>query len=136
MQWKPIANKYRKGTMKSTLQARVIKLVFKLVLNIFSNAQAPEGVKERVKLPNSNFINKHAKSEHKMYYIYFVSNIFLYCLKKFSAVPIGQSISCNFFTRQTVMYILHSMSCLIIAYISIFLCCMSINKRLPLFDPS
>ena len=23
MQWKPIANKYRKGTMKSTLQARI-----------------------------------------------------------------------------------------------------------------
>jgi hypothetical protein len=33
MQWKPIANKYRKGTMKSTLQARMLILLTNLLVN-------------------------------------------------------------------------------------------------------
>jgi len=40
MQRKPIANKYRKGMMKSTLQARVLRLVFLsnyIIYNIFNN---------------------------------------------------------------------------------------------------
>jgi len=32
MQWKPIANKYRKGMMKSTLQARVLSTFKQLFL--------------------------------------------------------------------------------------------------------
>jgi hypothetical protein len=35
MQWKPIANKYRKGMMKSTLQARVLRLFIFLLLKLF-----------------------------------------------------------------------------------------------------
>jgi hypothetical protein len=33
MQWKPIANKYRKGTMKSTLQARIFFIIYFLLLS-------------------------------------------------------------------------------------------------------
>jgi len=51
MQRKPIANKYRKGTMKSTLQART--LWYRFFGNFVLNVQAPKGVKERVKSPNS-----------------------------------------------------------------------------------
>jgi len=53
MQRKPIANKYRKGTMKSTLQART-----RLTLCVLCHAlvilcvHAPTGVKKRVKSPN------------------------------------------------------------------------------------
>ncbi len=51
MQRKPIANKYRKGTMKSTLHSTyATQLCFgTLALRI----QAPKGVKERVKSPYS-----------------------------------------------------------------------------------
>jgi len=57
MQRKPIANKYRKGTMKSTLQARMLRIYFHIVIFILLfdyysySIHAPKGVKERVKLP-------------------------------------------------------------------------------------
>jgi len=57
MQWKPIANKYRKGTMKSTLQPSVtfrynrIKLFCFFLL--YPSAHGPSGVKKRVKSPYS-----------------------------------------------------------------------------------
>jgi len=60
MQWKPIANKYRKGMMKSTLQARLFPKYIFLFLKIYFlyNIHAPKGVKERVKLSNyDTFIN-------------------------------------------------------------------------------
>ena len=52
MQWKPIANKYRKGTMKSTLHSTHAT---RNVIYHFTHysMQAPKGVKERVKSPYS-----------------------------------------------------------------------------------
>ena len=51
MQRKPIANKYRKGTMKSTLHSTyATQLRFG---NFALRIQAPKGVKERVKSPYS-----------------------------------------------------------------------------------
>jgi hypothetical protein len=59
MQRKPIANKYRKGTMKSTLQARLKKyasgpkIFFRRPLShIIIFRHASKGVKKRVKSPN------------------------------------------------------------------------------------
>ena len=55
MQRKPIANKYRKGTMKSTLHSTQAALIaarrFKHI-----GLQAPKGVKERVKSPYSEYV--------------------------------------------------------------------------------
>ncbi len=51
MQRKPIANKYRKGTMKSTLHSTYAT---QLCFGTFAlRIQAPKGVKERVKSPYS-----------------------------------------------------------------------------------
>lgn len=50
MQRKPIANKYRKGTMKSTLHSTcATQLIASAVYA--TSVQAPKGVKERVKSP-------------------------------------------------------------------------------------
>ena len=61
MQRKPIANKYRKGTMKSTLQARMF---LHFVYRVHIHMQAPKGVKQRVKSPNSTFNKKHKRFLH------------------------------------------------------------------------
>jgi hypothetical protein len=76
MQRKPIANKYRKGMMKSTLQARMlqqyyfISIYVNIILLLFC-IHAPKGVKERVKLPKYNFYKKN-----NLYYIIY-NNIYL-----------------------------------------------------------
>ena len=56
MQWKPIANKYRKGTMKSTLHSTHVALIAaRRFVSIYMTVQAPKGVKERVKSPYSEY---------------------------------------------------------------------------------
>ena len=50
MQRKPIANKYRKGTMKSTLHSTYVTHAYASALHAIY-VQAPTGVKERVKSP-------------------------------------------------------------------------------------
>jgi hypothetical protein len=75
MQRKPIENKYRKGTMKSTLQARMLfACLILLYLYISFNflhicIHAPQGVKERVKLPIK--INRKIIYNHN-YMLYFI----------------------------------------------------------------
>ena len=49
MQRKPIANKYRKGTMKSTLHSTYA--TYQCLGTFTLRVQAPKGVKERVKSP-------------------------------------------------------------------------------------
>ena len=55
MQWKPIANKYRKGTMKSTLHSTHVALIAARRFKHY-DMQAPKGVKERVKSPYSEYM--------------------------------------------------------------------------------
>jgi hypothetical protein len=52
MQRKPIANKYRKGTMKSTLHSTYA--TYQCFGTFTLRVQAPKGVKERVKSPYRN----------------------------------------------------------------------------------
>jgi len=54
MQRKPIANKYRKGTMKSTLHSTYVSYLCFGILTFY--VQAPKGVKERVKSPYRLFL--------------------------------------------------------------------------------
>ena len=56
VQWKPIANKYRKGTMKSTLHSTQAALIAARRFKHYG-LQAPKGVKERVKSPYSENLN-------------------------------------------------------------------------------
>ena len=55
VQWKPIANKYRKGTMKSTLHSTQAALIAARRFKHYG-LQAPKGVKERVKSPYSEYV--------------------------------------------------------------------------------
>ena len=55
VQWKPIANKYRKGTMKSTLHSTQAALIAARRFKHYG-LQAPKGVKERVKSPYSETV--------------------------------------------------------------------------------
>jgi hypothetical protein len=43
MQWKPIANKYRKGTMKSTLHSTCVELSQLLTVVVMNNIHSSNG---------------------------------------------------------------------------------------------
>lgn len=83
MQRKPIANKYRKGTMKSTLHSTYAAYsrfgVFTFCV------QAPKGVKERVKSPYRKylcFIKNIFLRTHK--FIFYVKQKFFYYSAKYN----------------------------------------------------
>ena len=65
MQRKPIANKYRKGTMKSTLHSTYASYLYFDILTFC--IQAPKGVKERVKSPYSEYYTITTQTEYRMF---------------------------------------------------------------------
>jgi len=89
MQRKPIANKYRKGTMKSTLHSTHAA---HLVFGPFAFClQAPKGVKERVKSPYSETILMLYNTHLLLCEAYRIHNILI-----IQRNTIGQSVFASF----------------------------------------
>jgi len=100
MQRKPIANKYRKGTMKSTLHSTYVTL---FSLGFFAlHIQAPKGVKERVKSPYRITsltiyiftLRSHTHTHSPTYvWLFYINDSHFYMIQRST---IGQSVFASF----------------------------------------